>query len=87
MAVAAAKAGTPPALPRAPPSWIERFPWEEAKDEMSSQLLVFFVFFSRFVGDVVRDEISAERSRRIEQSGDLAAAGAKDQKVRARPAA
>jgi hypothetical protein len=85
--VAAAKAGAAVPIPRAPPRWIERFPWEEAKDEISGQLLVTLVFFSRFVGGVVRDEISAEQSRVLEQMGHFAAAGAKDQKVGAAPAA
>lgn len=79
--VAAAKAGAPAPIPRAPPRWIERFPWEEARDEISPQVLVTLSFFGRFVGSVVRDEISAQRTVFMDEFSNSANGGARDEKA------
>lgn len=83
--VARAKAGQRPSLPRAPPSGIEHFPWEEVRDETSSQLYIIIVFFAHFVVRLRRDERLAQVPEMIEQLAQLSAAGAKDEKVRATP--
>lgn len=79
--VAAAKAGATAPIPRAPPRWIERFPWEEARDEISPQLLVTLGFFGRFVGGVLRDEILTQRAGLMEEFANFATDGARDEKA------
>ena len=59
-AIAAAKAGDPVAVPRAPPSAIGRFPWDELRDEISPQVLVITMLFVRLVLGAAQDEIRAE---------------------------
>ena len=77
--IAAAKAGEKPAVPRAPPSAMAWFPWEEARDEISAQVLVTLAFFARLVARLARDVIRAEVIEITTRSGDFAATGARDE--------
>jgi hypothetical protein len=85
-ALAAAKAGQEPALPRAPPARIDAFPWEEARDEISAQVFVTFGFFGHFAAGLARDVIRAEVPKITEKIRHYVAAGAKDETARAPPA-
>lgn len=56
--------------PQGPPAAIERFPWDELRDEISPQGLVIARFFVRLLAGVVRDEIRAQvRDLRRETGG------------------
>jgi hypothetical protein len=78
-AIAAPKAGNPPALPRAPPARIEAFPRAEVRDESSPQAFVTIRFFGYFAAALARDVIQAEISKITEGIRYYGGGGAKDQ--------
>lgn len=59
-ALAAAKSGEVGPAPRAPPAGIDRFPWEELRDEISPQGYVIAKLFVRLVLERARDETRSE---------------------------
>lgn len=78
-AIAAAKAGEKPALPRAPPSRIEAFPWAEARDEISPQAFITLRFFGHFAATLARDVIRTEVPKILGEIRDYGAGGEKDE--------
>lgn len=78
-ALASAKAGGPVKPPHGPPDAIERFPWDELRDEISPQALVITRFFVRLVIDVVRDEIGAQVRDLPGETGGLVPGAPKDE--------
>lgn len=85
--IAAVKAGEAPTIPRAPPASMERFPWEEAKDEIPAQVLVTLVFLARFMVGAARDEIRRQGAGILGQFGNSRKGVVKDEMSRAPPAA
>jgi hypothetical protein len=78
-ALAAAKAGGSVPAPPGPPAAVERFPWDELRDEISPQGLVILGFFVRLVVGVVRDEIRAQVRVRQGESGGWVPGPEKDE--------
>lgn len=79
LAIAAAKAGEPVAAPRGPPVRVERFPWEELRDEIRPEALVIAGFFVRLLVGLTRDEIRAQVVRITAKSGALPADLSRDE--------
>jgi hypothetical protein len=84
-AIAAAKAGETPSLPRAPPARIEAFPWAEARDEISGQAFVTLRFFGFFAATLARDVIRTEVPKIMGETRPYGADGAKDETAPAAP--
>lgn len=84
-ALAAAKAGETPALPRAPPARIAAFSWEEARDEISPQVFVTLRFFVHFAATLARDVIRTEVPKILGEIRHSGAGGAKDETAPAAP--
>jgi hypothetical protein len=78
-ALAAAKAGGAVTAPQGPPAAVERFPWDELRDEISPQGLVIARFFIRLVVGLVRDEIRAQARDLPGESGGLVPGAPKDE--------
>jgi hypothetical protein len=85
-AMAAAKAGEKPAVPRPPPPRIEAFPWEEARDEISTQVFVTLRFFAHFAAAFARDVIRVEMPKITTEIRQQLFGGVEDQTARAPPA-
>lgn len=78
-AIANAKAGEEVETPRGPPAGLDRFPWDELRDEISPQALVITGFFVRLVLALVRDEIRAEVIEIRKETGRLVAGSEQDE--------
>jgi len=77
--LASAKAGEAVAPPRAPPPGMERFPWEELRDEIPAEALVMTQVFVRLVLVVLQDEIRLQQRESQGQFGRLPGPGREDE--------
>jgi hypothetical protein len=66
-------------VPRAPPSALDRFPWDEVRDEISPQALVIVTVFVRLVAGMIRDEFRAEVHNFTPKDGRLPAPTGEDE--------
>lgn len=78
LAVARAKDGDLPSLPRAPPAAMARFPWSELKDECGAQGLITVALLVRLLVGCAKDVSRVQLSTTTEEFAGLLRTRAKD---------